>query len=120
MDTLSGTSLSFPASTNTKRRRRFTPEFRAKVVALCKQPDASVAAIARQHGLNANLVHKWIRGAGKSSSTASSPSTDFLPIPVSAPLTADQCVRIEINNLSIHWPIAHIHQAVPWLKALQS
>ncbi|MGS2724937.1 IS66-like element accessory protein TnpA [Porticoccus sp. GXU_MW_L64] len=119
MDTLSGTSLSFPASTNSKRRRRFTPEFRAKVVALCKQPDASVAGIARQHGLNANLVHKWIRGADKSSSAASSSSADFLPIPVSAP-AADQCVRIEMGNLSIHWPIAHIHQAVPWLKALQS
>ena len=34
-------------------------DFKAQVLQACKQPDASVAAIARQHGLNANVVHWW-------------------------------------------------------------
>ena len=42
------------------KRRRFTPDFKHKIVAACKEPGASVARIAREHDLNANLVHKWM------------------------------------------------------------
>ncbi|UYF76975.1 transposase [Acinetobacter ursingii] len=27
----------------------------------CQQPDTSVAKVAMQHQINANLLHKWIR-----------------------------------------------------------
>ncbi len=46
-----------------KKRRRFTAEFKARIIADCQQPDASVARVALKHNLNANLVHKWIRAA---------------------------------------------------------
>jgi transposase len=35
--------------------------FKRKLVGLTKQPGASVAAIALEHGVNANLVFKWRR-----------------------------------------------------------
>ena len=35
---------------------------KARVLAACDGPGASVAAIARAYDLNANLVHKWRRG----------------------------------------------------------
>ena len=40
-------------------RRRHAAELKARVLAACDEPGASVAAIARAHDLNANLVHKW-------------------------------------------------------------
>ena len=40
-------------------RRRHDMDFKAQVLHACRQPGASVAAIARQHGLNANVVHRW-------------------------------------------------------------
>ena len=42
-------------------RRRHSAEVKAKVLAACDEPGASVAAVAHAHGLNANLVHKWRR-----------------------------------------------------------
>lgn len=42
-----------------KTPRRFTPQFKAEVLAECAKPDASIAVVDMAHGLNANLVHKW-------------------------------------------------------------
>lgn len=42
-------------------RRRHSAEVKARVLAACDEPGASVAAVAHAHGLNANLVHKWRR-----------------------------------------------------------
>ena len=40
-------------------KRKHSPAFKRKLVALTQQPGASVAAIALEHGVNANLVFKW-------------------------------------------------------------
>ena len=41
-------------------RRWYTQAYRDEVVEQCCRPGVSVAAIALEHGLNANLVRKWI------------------------------------------------------------
>ena len=41
------------------RPRKHSAELRAKVLQACSQPGASVARVARLHGLNANVVHRW-------------------------------------------------------------
>lgn len=49
-----------------RTRRRHSDEFRARVVAVCRQPGVSVSAVALAHGLNANLLRRWIKeGAGR-------------------------------------------------------
>ena len=42
------------------RRRRHAPEFKQALVALC-QPGVSVSAVALAHGLNSNLLRRWIK-----------------------------------------------------------
>jgi transposase len=42
------------------RRRRFDPQAKHELVQACLQPGVSVARIALEHGLNANLLRKWI------------------------------------------------------------
>lgn len=44
---------------NTKRRH--SAAFKRKILELIGQPGASVAAVALEHGINANLVFKWRR-----------------------------------------------------------
>src|SRR3984957_18092867 len=44
-----------------ERRRTRSLEERKRIVGEALGPGASVAAVARRHGLNANLVFKWIR-----------------------------------------------------------
>jgi transposase-like protein len=41
-------------------RRWYTREFKGEIVAQCAQQGASVSRIAVDHGLNPNLVRKWI------------------------------------------------------------
>jgi transposase len=47
---------------NRSNRRVHTPEFKAQVIGDCQQPGASVAAVAIGHGLNPNVVRKWLAG----------------------------------------------------------
>ena len=42
-------------------KRRHSAAFKRKILELTEQPGASVAAVALEHGVNANLVFKWRR-----------------------------------------------------------
>jgi transposase len=41
--------------------RNYTQEFREMVVAQANDPARSIADVAQEHGLNANMVAKWRR-----------------------------------------------------------
>lgn len=38
----------------------YEPSFKARVVAECGRAGSSIAGIALDHGLNANMVHRWL------------------------------------------------------------
>ncbi|SEM21949.1 IS66-like element accessory protein TnpA [Halomonas daqiaonensis] len=110
-----------------RRRRRYTPEFRARVVTACLQGDTSIAQVALQHGLNTNLVQTWIRKARRQSQLPAVP--DFVPLPVTpaAPdlpvsATSSAEIRIEVpsarGTITVHWPVADAAQCEQWLKGL--
>src|SRR5260364_413296 len=41
--------------------RIFDPQAKSRLVEACLQPGVSIASLALSHGVNANLLHKWIR-----------------------------------------------------------
>lgn len=94
-----------------RQRRTFPKVFKAQVIEECAQPGASVAGVALSHGLNANLVHKWIR---KQREPLPVVSARFIPVPLGI-LPSEQAsseeltIRIEIpyhaGSLSVHWPV---------------
>ncbi len=43
-------------------RRRYDPASKRRLVEACRQPGASLAGLALQHGVNANLLRKWVAG----------------------------------------------------------
>lgn len=49
------------AVTAAPKRPNFTPEFRRSIVEMTLKPGACVAQIAREQGLNDNMVFKWRR-----------------------------------------------------------
>ena len=49
---------------NSGPRRRHSAELKAKVLAACAEPGASISGVALAHSLNANLVRKWRSGRG--------------------------------------------------------
>lgn len=118
-----------PPSTDreVRRRRRYAPSFKAKIVAACLQGDASIAQVALQHGLNTNLVQTWIRKAKRQSQLPAVP--DFVPLPVppaatalpTPPSTAGEiCIELPSahGTITVHWPVAEAAQCAQWLKGL--
>ncbi len=60
-------------------RRVHGAELKAQVIAACHAPGASVAAVALAHGLNANLVRKWLIGRGLKRAGLASPAPQPAP-----------------------------------------
>ena len=43
-------------------RRRYDPGSKRRLVEACLQPGVSLAGVALRHGVNANLLRKWVAG----------------------------------------------------------
>ena len=105
-----------------RRRRRYSAEFKARIVETCNRPGTSVAAIARLHNINDNIVHRWIREAEQAASAAA-PSASvpariepeelsacaaapFVPVQVSAGQPERIHLELIKNGLSVRldWP----------------
>ena len=43
------------------KRRTYSPEFKALLVQEAEDSERSIASIARDHGINQNLLHNWQR-----------------------------------------------------------
>ena len=62
-----------------KTRRTYAAQFKREIVAQCLQTGASVSAIALSHGINANVIRKWLPKGRSAASTA----VGLLPVTVS-------------------------------------
>lgn len=120
----------------TPNRRTHPPEFKARVIAACRLPGASVAGVALAHGINANVVHKWLSGIGMKRSgqhlLAASPSplapTQFLPVAVSPDRleysvpTTTQDIHLDLDlgamQIKLHCPGGNAAAAATLLHAL--
>ena len=67
--------------TGPERRRRWTPEEKARIVAESLVPDAMVSVVARRHGIHPNQLSGWRREL-RSAMEASELLPGFVPITV--------------------------------------
>ena len=71
--------------TNRTGRRTYALEFKRTVVEACAVPGTSLAAVALAHGINANLVRRWVvRERGRRASSVAQVPTALLPVTVVA------------------------------------
>jgi transposase len=52
-----------------RRRRSFTPDFKAEIVELCQRGDRSVGQVARDFDLTETAVREWVKQAGRDAGT---------------------------------------------------
>lgn len=72
--------------TDKRVRRSYTKAFRRRVVAETFEPGASVAAVARAHGINANMLFGWRRDPRWMPRSAKTPvGATFLPVEFAGP-----------------------------------
>lgn len=105
------------------RRRRHDAELKLQVIAACAAPGASVAQVAMNYGLNANLVHKWRRLAEHDGEPAGVPA--FVPVSVvseAPPCEPPQPIELELQRGPVHvrvrWPIAGAASCAAWLREM--
>jgi transposase len=71
-----------------RRRREHSAEFKQELVARSLQPGVSVAAIAMEHGINANLLFGWRRRHLQAQAGLASQAAVLLPVSIEAPVRA--------------------------------
>ena len=105
-----------------RQRRKHSPEFKSQLVAVC-QPNVSVAAVALEHGVNANLLRRWIRQFPPQPMPPAVPSSaTLIPVRVSAPIVQPTNEVIELNiqkngvGVDIRWPAHHADACARWLS----
>lgn len=81
-------------------RRTHAPEFKARVLAACYQPGASIAAVALAHGINANVVHKWLAGIGMKR------CAQHLPIATPSPVAPMQFLPVDLSTSGLDRGVA--------------
>ena len=90
-------------------------EFKAKLVDECRQPGMSVARVARDNGVNANLLHQWIvssRARDVGVAAVSQVAESFVPVQISpsgAVVAAAAPIVVEIQRgsatVTVNWPV---------------
>ena len=108
-----------------RRRRRFhSALFKAQVVQACR-PGVSIAAVALAHGLNANLVRRWLKGCDIGCAgavalrTTQPPAAAFVPVQLETPNLAAADIRLELRRgaatVIVSWPAQEAAACGRWL-----
>ena len=70
---------------NRTGRRTYTLDYKRDVVRQCREPGVSVAAVAMQNGINANLVRRWmVRQRRELVAASTKPQSAMLPVAIAA------------------------------------
>lgn len=113
-----------------RKRQRHSPQFKQQVVAACAEPGASVAGVALAHGLNANMLRKWIREHSTGNRALDTPGFVALPMPAEKtrqPITDNAgvhtdsfCIEIPYQHqpIRIHWPVSQSDRCLALLREL--
>jgi len=105
------------------KRRFYSPEFKLQTIGECGQAGASIAAVALKRGINANIVHRWLREHSQSPLVVQSPA--FVPVtlgqalPAPTPQSAPD-IRIEVQRANttivVKWPLEGSNACAAWLR----
>lgn len=88
-------------------RRRYDKQAKAELVQTCLKPGVSVARVALEHGINANLLRKWISlhlQKQAQSPVATSQSIAPSPPPFAPVVPAGSCGKRTESGLRVRLP----------------
>ena len=116
-----------------RRRRTHSDDFKANAIASCMQPGMSMAAVAMAHGINANLLRRWVREAemglgtqtlqpqAASQTPAKTSAPAFVPMQLPAPGAAHTiCIELRrgATAVNVSWPAQAADACAAWMREL--
>ena len=122
------TMASQTRTTQGPKRRFYSLELKVQVVQTCAQPGASIAAVALQHGINTNIVPRWIR-EHRQGALVTQPQA-FVPVTLSTQpelvatkpvgVVATPEIRMELrrgtSSVTVMWPSELASDCGAWLR----
>ena len=123
-------------SSPSRTHRTYTAQFKAELVAACGQPGISIAALAGQHAMNANVLHRWLKEhqrSGRHQLAAHSPAVAleatsalaaFIPLQLAAAMPESEAreIRVELRrgalSMVVTWPVSAAAECASWAAAL--
>ncbi|WP_183132073.1 IS66-like element accessory protein TnpA [Pseudomonas syringae group genomosp. 3] len=102
-----------------RERKSYSKSFKAQVVHECQQPGVSVAAIAMSHGINANVVRRWLP-LYRDQQTVALPT--FIPLKVKPQRKTEALAIIELplgqQTLTVKWPTSDPEGCARFIRGL--
>jgi transposase len=112
------------ASDKRASRQRYGEEIKARVLAECAAPGASVAKVAMSHSINANVVHRWRQLARESGPALLERTGTFVPVSIAGPAAAaagnDILIQVRrgTTTMAITWPVSAAADFAVWMREL--
>lgn len=112
-----------------RRRRVHSAEFKAQAVQASQQPGVSMAAVAMAHGINANLLRRWVHEKAQPPAAAMAvndkPAAFIelpMPVPSAPPASTAEPIRIEVRRgattIALTWPAGAADACAAWMREL--
>ena len=115
IETTPNQSATATAQRAAQTKRRFTPQFKDRIVKLCEQPGAVMARVARDHNLDGNMVSRWVR-----EHRVRIKARSFVPVQVTEPAASVGEIRIECTRgqqrIMVTWPASAAKECAQWLR----
>ena len=123
-------------SSPSRTHRTYSAQFKAELVAACQQPGVSIAALAGQHAMNANVLQRWLKEhqrSGRHQLAAHSPAgalemisplAAFIPVqlPAATPQPEARQIKVELRkgalSMVVTWPVSAAAECASWTAAL--
>ena len=122
------TMASDARTTIVPKRRFYSTDLKLQIVQTCAQPGASIAGVALQHGINTNIVHRWIREHSQGALVVQPQA--FVPVTLSTErdpadtkpdvVAATPEIRMELrrgtSSVTVMWPSVLAGECGAWLR----
>ena len=117
-----------------RTKRTYSADTKAELLAACNAPGASIAAVASAHGMNANVLHRWLKEASQprvpidsvagTRTTAvgiagqSVPSFIALPLLTKPAEPVEREIKVEVRKgglvMTVTWPMSAASEFACW------
>ena len=120
-----------------RTKRTYSADTKAELMAACRAPGASIAAVASTHGMNANVLHRWLKESSQFvqpqiDSSACAAAMDmahqdvplFIPLslPMSRPEPVERQIKVKVRKggliMTLSWPISAASDFAQWSTAI--
>ena len=102
-----------------RQRSSYPKPFKAQVVLECLQPGATVSSVAIRHGINANVIRKWLP-LYRDQLPAALPA--FVPVRAAPKRSTEASVMIELplgeQAITVKWPASDPEGCARFVRGL--